>query len=89
MFKLPSLQLYRKFLVLGALLAGLFIFSSTSNVGATPCCDACLSTLNSCIAYCYQQEQYPGFDQCLEACGLNYDNCSRACGHGIPICPPM
>jgi hypothetical protein len=88
MFKFPRLKFYRKFLIIGVLSAAVFVVSSGNRVAAA-CCDVCLANANSCISNCYAQEQDPGQDQCLLACGTYYDNCSRACGHGIPICPPI
>ncbi len=82
-----NLKLYRKFLVIGVMLAGLYLVSSTRQVAASACCDACLATYDSCIDNCYMlYDVDPLLGQCLLTCGNNYEPCSRACGHGTPAC---
>ena len=88
MVRPSNLKLYRKFLIIGVLSAAVFLVSSNNPVGAA-CCDICLANADSCITNCYAQEQYPGQYECLLACAVAYDNCSRACGHGVPICPAI
>jgi hypothetical protein len=86
MFKFSNLKLYRKFLILAVMAAGICLVSSTRPVAASVCCDNCMTAYNSCIDNCYAQETDPGLGQCLVGCGTTYDVCSRACGHGIPVC---
>lgn len=84
------LKLYRKLLVIGVLLTAAFVVSSSNRVAASPCCDACLATLYSCYAYCAGLPNETAENaNCVPECVDAYDACSRACGHGIPICPPM
>lgn len=89
MFKFLNLKLYRKFFILAVMLSAVFVLSSTRHVSANGCCDLCWFNYNSCNNYCYGLPSDPATEDCLYNCAVNYDNCSFACGHGVPICPPI
>ena len=84
MSKFPNLKLYRKFLILAVLLAGLFISSSSANrAGATLCCDYCQILYVSCMNTCANglPENY---ESCIVyICEENYIYCGGFCQDDI------
>jgi hypothetical protein len=90
MFKSAYFTLFRKFLLLAVLSAGVFFIASNRPVGAVPCCMGCDNARAACLDYCYSDQikewMIPG---CVAECNFNWDNCSQFCEEqpGIFGCP--
>jgi len=68
MFKFANLKLFRKFLILGVLSAGLFMTSSLNpaNASTTFCCSECDAAQIECVAEC--NAAYGGSPVKVHAC---------------------
>lgn len=89
MSNFPDLKLYRKFLILAVMLAGIFVVSSARHAAAgTTCCDDCFSAWSSCMDFCHSDQIKDWMvPACETSCYSDYANCAHSCG--IPVCPSL
>ena len=89
MFKLVSVSVYRRMLILMILTGSLFAFSLPQAISALPCCAplyaACNSAHNSCVANCNIYSGIPAkYAQCVDQC----DKALLACQAAAQPCDP-
>jgi hypothetical protein len=79
MLKHFNFKLFRKLLILAALLCALsaaFMPGSNKTRAALICCDLCEPNYNACLGTCGVD------DKCPQLCAAAYANCALTCGVG-------
>jgi hypothetical protein len=94
MFKLASLSVYRRLLILVMLTGALFVFSLPERTLALPCCGplfaACNSAHSSCVSDCHVYMGVPAkYAQCVDQCDKGLLACQAAAQpcDSSPSCP--